>query len=174
MISWNNTRETTLKVSASGVHRRSLFHGRNLNRTHMQQVSLSTLVEEAISSYILRNPFTKTSFEIQQNIMVAGEYASMQSAMENLVENAMHGVAGTSNPSVIFGKIENEEVYYMMNSGSGTPGKPQFIEKPFDHMEETQYHGELAAARQVILTNGGLMWGVGREHIGTIIYFSFA
>ncbi|PZR36295.1 MAG: hypothetical protein DI538_14105 [Azospira oryzae] len=139
----------------------------------MRTVSLSNLVEEVISQFIKTNPGLKATFEIEKNILVTGDYDLLKVAVEKLIANAIRCTLQTKEPTIVFGQIEDEQVYFIMDNGNGFDvHKNAPLDKPYRHLSKGQFDEELTAVRRIIIKHGGRIWGAETEDIGAVFYFS--
>ncbi len=139
----------------------------------MRTVSLSNLVEEVVSQFIKNNTGLKATFEIENNILVNGDYELLKVAVENLIANAIRCTLMSEEPTIVFGQIEDEQVYFIMDNGKGfSLQKKSPSSKGYRHISKGQFNEELTTVRRIIVKHGGRIWGAEREDIGAVFYFS--
>lgn len=135
------------------------------------KISLSDLVEEVVSEFVKDKPGLKASFEIENNVIVKGNYQVWKIAVKNLIENAIRYSSRADQPSVVFGRMENEYVYLVMDNGS------QFSLKQTDTLlgvlMQRQFPPETTTLQRIMVKHGGRIWEIEKGSVGALFYFSF-
>jgi light-regulated signal transduction histidine kinase (bacteriophytochrome) len=139
----------------------------------METISLSYLVEEVISEFILNDPGLRASFEIENNITVKGDYNALKMVIRNLIGNAIRCTMNLHEPLIAFGQIEDEKIYFIMDNGKGFDLETSTMNThPFHHPSLENQGNELTMVRRIIVKHGGKIWGVTNGNIGAVFYFS--
>ncbi len=147
------------------------------NEVVVEDIDLSIMVQEIISSQIQRNPSIRTSFEIESDLKVRGDHKLMKIALENLIDNAIKYSSKVYSPVVRFGRKRGENTLFVQDNGAGFD--MQFADKLFGAFprlhDGTEFEGSgigLATVKRIMLKHGGKIWAEARPKEGATFYFS--
>lgn len=139
----------------------------------MELISLSYLVEEVISEFIRRHPSLRANFEIENHVLVKGNYDELKGVIRNLVGGAIRCTEKTTNATIIFGQVENEQIYFVMDNGNGFKMRPQKVnDNFFFHTSFGHKSSELSKVKRMMIKRGGRVWGNSQETTATVFHFS--
>ncbi|NOT74438.1 MAG: hypothetical protein HOP08_05875 [Cyclobacteriaceae bacterium] len=142
----------------------------------IKKIDLSAMVQEVVSDQILRTPSIKASFDIEEGIEAHADSKLLKIAIENLVDNAIKYSSKVSQPMIQFGKIANENIYFIRDNGAGFDMK--FADKlfgAFQRLHVGEFDGSgigLATVKRIILKHGGNVWADARINEGATFFFS--
>ncbi len=144
-----------------------------------QPVDLSRMARDMVASLRARSPQRDVSVVIQDPMPATGDPALLQTALEHLFDNAWKFTAGTDNPRIEFGSIEQEGelVYFLRDNGIGFD--MAYVGKLFGifqrlHRDE-DYEGTgigLSIVQRVMARHGGRVWAEGVPEQGSVFYFT--
>lgn len=137
----------------------------------MELISLSFLVEEVVSEFITQDPGLKASFEIENNVTVVGNYSILKMVVRNLIASAIKCTVNLHNPTIVFGQIEDENVYFIMDNGKGFDVSDNQPDSDLFRKEPECNPNELSM-RRILIKHGGKVWGMDKEDMGAVFYFS--
>jgi len=136
-----------------------------------QNIKLSILFEDVISEFVTRNPGVQANFEIENRIFVHGEYTLWRRAIQSLVENTIRFSTHADVPSMIIGRMENENVCVIMDDGF------QFNIDAEDIILTVSLRRQLTLGavhvRRIVVMRGEEIWDVDAQNVGGIFRFSF-
>jgi len=136
-----------------------------------ENIKLSILFEDVISEFITRNPGVYANFEIENRIFVHGDYSLWRRAIQSLVENTIRFSAHADVPSMIIGRMENENVCVIMDDGF------QFNIDAEDIILTVSLRQRLMPGavhvRRIVVKRGEGLWEVDEQNVGGIFRFSF-
>jgi light-regulated signal transduction histidine kinase (bacteriophytochrome) len=120
-----------------------------------QDISLSTLVEEVVCELVTRKPELKASFEINNNVVVRGSYRRWKNAVQNLIEFIVNAKKN-EYPTVIFKKMESENVYMVMDNGKHFHIVPENLILTISIV--TPINVDESFVKRIIIRQGGHFW----------------
>jgi len=146
---------------------------------HYSVVNVSEISEEIIARLRQSQLDRQVHCRVQQNIMVSGDARLLDSALQNLLENAWKFTRDITPAIIEIGELEErgESVYYVKDNGIGFD--MQYMEKLFQpfhrlHLPE-EYEGTgigLATVKRIIQRHGGRIWAESEGGKGTTFYFT--
>jgi chemotaxis family two-component system sensor kinase Cph1 len=142
----------------------------------LEEVNLSAIVHEVISSLIQRNPTIKASFEIEEGIITKGDHKLLKIALENLISNAIKYSSKNNFSKVQFGKQKDQNVFFIKDNGVGFD--MLFADKlfrAFQRLHEGEFDGSgigLATVKRIIAKHGGSIWAEAKVDEGATFYFT--
>lgn len=154
-----------------------------ISRTTLEhnQVDLSLMAEEIVRNLEKRNPRSGVRVSIQPGLRVEADSRLIQSAMENLLDNAFKFTQNTMRPIISFGSEMRPSgpVYFVRDNGAGfDPAYVNKLFKPFERLHTgEEFPGTgigLATVRRIIERHGGRVWAEGSLHEGATFYFTIA
>jgi K+-sensing histidine kinase KdpD len=135
-----------------------------------ENIKLSILFEDVISEFITQNPGVQANFEIENRIFVRGDYSLWRRAIQSLVENTIRFSAHADVPSMIIGRMENENVCVIMDDGF------QFNVGADDIVLTVSLRRLILGTvhvRRIIVKRGESIWEVDEQNVGGIFRFFF-
>jgi light-regulated signal transduction histidine kinase (bacteriophytochrome) len=120
-----------------------------------QDISLSTLVEEVVCEMVTRRPELKASFEINNNVVVRGSYRRWKNAVQNLIEFIVNAKK-SEYPTIIFKKMESENVYMVMDNGTHFHIVPEKLILTISII--TPINEKDSFVKRIIIRQGGDFW----------------
>ena len=134
-----------------------------------ENISLSSLLEEVVSEFVLRKPGLRASFEIENNVIVCGDYKLWREALQSLIENSIRACIHSRRPSIAFGRMEDEGVYVVMDDGK------QFNFSPDDTILTVLLHQSpgIINIKRITIKQGGNVVGSDYTDVDGVFYFSF-
>lgn len=141
-------------------------------------INLSDIIQNIVSSCIEQNTDIKASFDIENNVKVRGDRELIHIVIKNLIDNAIKYSSKKEKPLVIFGKVEGEDTFFVKDNGIGF--NSTLASNYFSDLENTKETNNdraqtgLIIVKQIIAKQGGKIWAVSQENIGTTIYFTLS
>lgn len=136
-----------------------------------ENIKLSLLFEDVISEFITRNPGVQANFEIENRIFVHGDYGLWRQAIQSLVENTLRLSAHTDVPSLIVGRMENENVCVIIDDGF------QFNIDAEDIILTVSLRRRMPAGtvhvQRIVVMRAEALWSMDEQNVGGIFSFSF-
>lgn len=135
-----------------------------------ENIKLSILFEDVISEFITQNPGVQANFEIENRIFVHGDYSVWRQAIQSLVENTIRFSAHADVPTMIIGRMENENVCVIMDDGF------QFNAGAEDIVLTVSVRRLILGTvhvRRIVVKRGEGIWEVDEQNVGGIFRFSF-
>jgi len=136
-----------------------------------ENIKLSILFEDVISEFITRNPGVQANFEIENRIFVHGEYSLWRRAIQSLVENTIRFSAHADVPSLIIGRMENENVCVVLDDGF------QFSIDSENIILTVSLRRQLTLGaiyvRRIVVMRGDGLWQVDEQNVGGMFRFCF-
>jgi hypothetical protein len=136
-----------------------------------ENIKLSLLFEDVISEFITRNPGVQANFEIENRIFVHGDYSLWRQAIQSLVENTIRLSAHTDVPSLIIGRMEDENVCVIMDDGF------QFNIDAEDIILTVSLRRRVAPGtvhvQRIVVMRAEALWSMDGQNVGGIFGFSF-
>ena len=125
-------------------------------------------------------PNIEFEFEIENNLYVSGDEASLRSLLDNLISNACKFSSKSPSPKIEFG-VQNRSVtspvFYVKDNGAGFDMK--YAEKifvPFHRLHKsTQFDGTgigLATVKRIAEKHHGKVWVESEENKGATFFFT--
>jgi|JI10StandDraft_1071094.scaffolds.fasta_scaffold09000_4 chemotaxis family two-component system sensor kinase Cph1 len=148
------------------------------NEITREDVSLSTMVEEVVAANINQKPDLRATFDIQNHITVSADKKLLKIAVENLIDNAIKYSSKTTNPVIQFGKMAEQNVFFISDNGTGFDMK--FKDKlfgAFQRLHEGEYEGSgigLATVKRIVTRHSGEIWAESVEGKGATFYFTLS
>ncbi len=159
------------KAKNTQALRVGLFKKRASKQLQTGSVNLSVLVDEIITGYIGQRPELKATFEVENNIVVQGDYTLLRSFIEKLIQNSMDINSSSQHHSIVFGRAKDDlKTYFIMNNELGNSSKVSF--GSFDYLDKKDLGDDLKSIQTIIKNHNGKFWGIGKKDIGSIFYFS--
>jgi PAS domain S-box-containing protein len=146
---------------------------------HCSLVDLSQLVARQAQSLQSTEPARSIEWNISPGIMVNGDKRLLETALENLVNNAWKFTSQHSSARIEFGSIEEEgqKVYYVRDDGAGFD--MAYISKLFGVFQRLHSSEEffgtgvgLATVQRIIQRHGGKVWARGAVESGATFFFT--
>ncbi|HEB02036.1 MAG TPA: PAS domain S-box protein [Nitrospirae bacterium] len=173
------------RVRAASQKMASLIDGllelSRLSRTEMSifEVDLSRLARASVEYLRNTEPGRNVSIEIMDGLTAKGDRKLLQTAIQNLINNAWKFTSGVKDALIEFGREDREgrQVFYIRDNGAGF--KMDYSDKLFGlfqrlhSVEEFSGTGVgLAAVKRIIARHGGKVWATGEEGKGSTFYFT--
>jgi len=125
-------------------------------------------------------PNVKFTFEIEDNVFVLGDEASLRSLLDNLISNACKFSSKSPSPKIEFGvqnRSINPPVFYVKDNGTGFNLKyAEKIFTPFHRLHKnSQYDGTgigLATVKRITEKHHGKVWVESEENKGATFFFT--
>jgi hypothetical protein len=144
-----------------------------------QQVDLSKLASEVVAQLQEAEPQREAKFKISPGLHVFGDAALLQSALQNLLENAWKFSSKEAQAEIEVGRttVEGEAVFFVRDNGAGFD--MAYADKIFGAFQ--RLHGAeefpgtgigLAMVQRVINRHGGKIWAESEVGKGTTFYFT--
>lgn len=145
----------------------------------LEDVNLTAMAHEVIASLVQRDTTIKTTFEIEDDLMVRGDHKLLRIALENLIDNAVKYSSKNRFAKIQFGQQTNENhdtVFFIRDNGVGFD--MQFSDKlfrAFQRLHEGEFDGSgigLATVKRIIAKHGGNIWADAKVDEGATFYFT--
>lgn len=150
---------------------------------HLEPVNLSNMVHEILVGFFRENPDRKVKVEVEDNLIVEGDYRLLKIAMHNLLENAWKFTSKKAQAAIRFGIARQSDeknpknVYFIQDNGAGFDMK--YVGKlfrAFQRLHTTEdYPGTgigLVTVQRIIHRLGGEIWAEGEVDKGATFYFT--
>jgi PAS domain S-box-containing protein len=144
-----------------------------------EDVDISAMAEEIMRSTEKRQATPWARTHVQPNLRVEADPRLLQSALENLIDNAWKFSQKSEDALIEFGAMErNEEcVFFVRDNGAGfDPSYTAKLFKPFERLHTgEEFPGTgigLATVRRIIERHGGKVWAEGQLGVGATFYFT--
>ncbi len=144
-----------------------------------QQVDLSKLVAEIFAALQEAEPERKARFKIAPDLQVRGDAALLQSALQNLLENAWKFSSKEVQAEIEVGRttVEGEAVFFVRDNGVGFD--MAYAKNLFGAFQRLHKVGEfpgtgigLATVQRIINRHGGRIWAESEVGKGATFYFT--
>lgn len=134
-------------------------------------INLSTLVVQVITDLISERPEVKATFEVENNIIVKGDYEKLRLLLKKIIDNSFLMNSSSNHHSLIFGRSRDEqETYFIMNSELGNTSGVSF--GSFGYLDKKDLGAELQIMQAIVASHNGKFKAIGKKDVGSIFYFS--
>lgn len=143
------------------------------------EVDLSRLVENAVNQLKAASPERQVVVNIAPNVVARGDPSLLQSAINNLIDNAWKYTGKTEHPRVEFGTVlhDGTAAYYVRDNGAGFDMR--YAGKLFGAFQRLHGRDEfpgdgigLATVARIIHRHGGRVWAESAPGAGATFYFT--
>jgi PAS domain S-box-containing protein len=144
-----------------------------------QQVDLSKLAAEIFAALQESEPQRQTTIKITPDLQVRGDAALLQSALQNLLENAWKFSSKEVQAEIEVGRttVEGEAVFFIRDNGAGF--NMAYADKLFGAFQRLHKVGEfpgtgigLATVQRIVNRHGGRIWAESEVGKGATFYFT--
>jgi PAS domain S-box-containing protein len=144
-----------------------------------QQVDLSKLVAEIFAALQEAEPQRQTTIKIAPDLQVRGDAALLQSALQNLLENAWKFSSKEAQAEIEVGRttVDGEEVFFVRDNGVGF--NMAYAKNLFGAFQRLHGVNEfpgtgigLATVQRIINRHGGRIWTEAEVGKGATFYFT--
>jgi PAS domain S-box-containing protein len=144
-----------------------------------QQVDLSKLTSEIVVALKVAEPQRKARFKIASDLHVRGDAALLQSALQNLLENAWKFSSKEPQAEIEIGRttVDGVEVFFVRDNGVGFD--MAYAKNLFGAFQRLHKVGEfpgtgigLATVQRIINRHGGRIWAESEVGKGATFYFT--
>lgn len=152
-----------------------------LGRAEMrrQQVNLSEIAGEILTSLQEQEPLRQVEITIQPNLNAIGDPALLRLALENLLSNAWKFTRNVCIAHIEFGVARSGEqlAYYVRDNGAGfNMAYAHKLFQPFQRLHRAEdYEGTgvgLANVKRIITRHGGEVWVEAAPNQGATFFFT--
>lgn len=149
------------------------------SRITVRKVNLSGIVNTIAANLHQVDPMRTVSLNIEDNVMVKGDFHLLSILMENLLGNAWKFTAHNDKAKIEFGvqKDDGKTVYFVRDNGAGFD--MAYAGKIFDAFQrlhtESEFPGTgigLATAQRIVRRHGGIIWAESRVREGSAFFFT--
>ncbi len=145
----------------------------------LEVIDISAMVQEIISANIRKNPSIRASFEIETDLNARVDAKLIRMALENLIENAIKFSHQAYSPVVRFGKLRQENAFYVQDNGVGFDMQnSERLFEPFQTMHDSDEVAQsgigLAIVKRVITKHGGKVWATAKTGEGATFFFTLS
>lgn len=134
-------------------------------------INLSTLVVQVITDFVTERPAVKATFEVENNIIVKGNYAKLKLMLEKIMVNSFSLNVSSQHHSIVFAKSRDElQTYFIMNSELGNTSGTSF--GSFGYLDKKELGSEFQAIQSIVAGHNGKFRAIGKKDVGSIFYFS--
>ncbi|WP_129777745.1 PAS domain S-box protein [Peristeroidobacter soli] len=150
-----------------------------------RQVDLSEYARATVARLREANPERAAAIVIEPQLIVDGDPGLLESALENLLDNAWKFTAGRPVTQIRFGAVtnsdvdENQRTFFVQDNGVGFD--PRYAANLFGVFQRLHAAGEfpgtgvgLATVQRIVQRHGGRIWADAAVDKGATIYFSIA
>ncbi|MFC4313357.1 PAS domain S-box protein [Steroidobacter flavus] len=150
-----------------------------------RQVDLSEYARVIVARLREASPERAAAIVIEPQLIVAGDPGLLESALENLLDNAWKFTAGRPVTQIRFGAVtnadvdENQRTFFVQDNGVGFD--PRYAANLFGVFQRLHAAGEfpgtgvgLATVQRIVQRHGGRIWAEAAVDRGATIYFSIA
>jgi light-regulated signal transduction histidine kinase (bacteriophytochrome) len=150
-----------------------------------RQVDLSEYARATVARLREANPERAAVIVIEPQLIVDGDPGLLESALENLLDNAWKFTAGRPVTQIRFGAVtnsdvdENQRTFFVQDNGVGFD--PRYAANLFGVFQRLHAAGEfpgtgvgLATVQRIVQRHGGRIWADAAVDKGATIYFSIA
>jgi signal transduction histidine kinase len=144
-----------------------------------QQVDLSKQASEVMALLQQTEPHREASYKIAPDLQVRGDAGLLQSALQNLLENAWKFSSKEAQSEIEVGwtNVEGEEVFFVRDNGVGF--NMAYSDKLFGAFQRLHGVNEfpgtgigLATVQRIINRHGGRIWAESEVGKGATFYFT--
>jgi light-regulated signal transduction histidine kinase (bacteriophytochrome) len=134
-------------------------------------INLSTLVVQVITDFISERPDVKATFEVENNIIVKGDYQKLSQLLKNIISTSFLLNLSSQHHSLIFARSRDEhQTFFIMNSELGNTSGVSF--GAFGYLDKKELGPELQVMQAIVASHNGKFRAIGKKDIGSIFYFS--
>jgi K+-sensing histidine kinase KdpD len=134
----------------------------------MEMVNLSFLVEDVISEFVRKHPSLRVNFEIENHVLLKGEYAQLKKSVQSLIDGALRYTEKTTQPVIVFGHVEDQQIFLVIDGGNGFKMQMENVnDRFFFHSPYSRKQNE-SKVKRMMVKRGGRVWGSGEESIGAV------
>jgi signal transduction histidine kinase len=146
-----------------------------------QEVNLSIMADEIVTSLRNQQPDRDITVEIQEGVCVYGDRTLLQMALQNLIDNSWKYTRGKDHARIAFRAIGDHDRVTCSVVDNGAGFDAQHAENLF--MPFTRFHTEsefpgtgigLATVNRIILRHDGLLWVESRVGEGANFFFTLS
>lgn len=145
----------------------------------IESINLSKIVQSIAETYQQDSPDENMKIIIQKDIIIKGDFNSMQIAMTNLLENAWKFTGKQKQPLIEFGMTitEGKKVLFIRDNGVGFD--MAYADKLFGAFQRLHSTDEfpgtgigLATVKRIITRHGGQIWAEAEIEKGATFFFT--
>lgn len=134
-------------------------------------INLSALVVQVITDFIGERPDVKATFEVENNIVVKGDYLKLRLLLQKIILNSFLLNISSGHHSLIFAKSRDEkQTYFIMNSELGNGSGVSF--GSFGYLDKKELGADHQMMQAIVASHNGKFKALGKKDIGSIFYFS--
>jgi hypothetical protein len=145
----------------------------------MEPLNLSQMAREAMDDIMARDPDSKASFHLHEDLNVHGDAALMRVVLNNLLGNAVKYSSKVENPEVTFGttSIYGQKVFFVRDNGSGFDmAKAGKMFEPFVRLHSNEeFTGTgvgLSTVKNICVRHHGDIWAESKRGSGATFFFT--
>jgi len=138
-------------------------------RKHMEMVNLSFLMEDVLSDFNRRHPSLRASSDIDDRVLVKGNYDMLRAAIQNLINGAIRFTDKSVSPCIVYGQVGYQQIHLMIDNGHGFK-----MSGGLNDLVLSSLSGSTQAKptiKRLIVKHGGNVWGTVGETIGAVFRF---
>jgi len=134
-------------------------------------INLSTLVVQVITDFISECPDVKATFEVENNIVVRGDYQKLSLLLKKIITQSFELNPAFQHHSLVFARSRDEhQTFFIMNSELGNTAGVAF--GAFGYLDKKELGAELQTMQEIVESHNGRFSAIGKKDIGSIFYFS--
>lgn len=135
-------------------------------------INLSTLVVQVITDFITERPDIKATFEVENNIVVRGDYQKLSLLLKKIISTSFQLNLPSQHHSLVFARSRDEQqTFFIMNSELGSASGVSF--GAFGYLDKKDLGSDLQTMQEIVASHNGKFRAIGKRDIGSIFYFSF-